>query len=261
MERLATERWPYSVAVARDGTVYVSAWGGSTVSVFTPGSDGLLQAGSRIRVGRHPSALLLNADGSRLFVASASTDRVAVVDTRQRRLLTELLDPPPGAPGEGSTPSALALSADGTRLYVVESDNNAIALLDLSPATSGVAGATGHDMIAGRVPTEWYPTAVAVRGDSLIALTGKGRGTGPNREGPGPRRFRNTAGFDPAQYTLGQTSGTLITSLLARARSADLDALTRRVARANRWGERPDVTPLPPFEHVIYIVTGGSSTH
>lgn len=254
VQHLATERWPYGVAVARDGTVYVSAWGGSTVSVFTPGAGGLLQAGPRIRVGRHPSALLLNADGSRLFVASASTDRVAVVDTRQRRLLTELLDPPPGGPGEGSTPSALALSADGTRLYVVESDNNAIALVDLSPATSGVAGATGHDVIAGRVPTEWYPTAVAVRGDSLIALTGKGRGTGPNRDGPGPQRFRNSPGFDPAQYTLGQTSGTLNTSLLARARSADLDALTGRVARANRWGERSDVTPLPPFEHVIYII-------
>ena len=27
VERLATERWPYAVAVAKDGTVYVSAWG------------------------------------------------------------------------------------------------------------------------------------------------------------------------------------------------------------------------------------------
>src|SRR5208282_821127 len=81
VQRLATERWPYGVAVAKDGTVYVSAWGGSTVSVFTPAASGALVAAARIRVGRHPSALLLSPDDSRLFVASASADRIAVVDT------------------------------------------------------------------------------------------------------------------------------------------------------------------------------------
>ena len=36
VQRLASERWPYGVAVAKDGIVYVSAWGGNTVSVFAP---------------------------------------------------------------------------------------------------------------------------------------------------------------------------------------------------------------------------------
>ncbi|HWG34000.1 MAG TPA: YncE family protein, partial [Gemmatimonadaceae bacterium] len=36
VQRLATERYPYGVVVATDGTVYVSAWGGNTVSVFQP---------------------------------------------------------------------------------------------------------------------------------------------------------------------------------------------------------------------------------
>jgi sugar lactone lactonase YvrE len=255
VQHLATERWPYGVAVAKNGTVYVSSWGGSTVSVFSPAADGPLADAGRIRVGRHPSALLLNADGSRLFVASASTDRIAVVDTRQRKVITEIADTPPGAPGEGSTPSAFALARDGTRLFVAESDNNAIALVDLSPATSGIATATGGDRIAGRVPTQWYPTAVIARGDTLIALTGKGRGTAPNPRGPvfGVRDRADSA-FDVSQYTLGQTSGTLEMSTTAQATGAALAALSARVAHANLWGAAPAAAKLPPFEHVIYII-------
>ena len=254
VQRLATERWPYGVVVAKDGTVYVSAWGGSTVSVLTPAASGTLAPAARIRVGRHPSAMLLSADDSRLFVTSASTDRIAVVDTKQRRVLTEIFDSPPGGPGEGSTPSALALSSDGTRLLVAESDNNAIALVDLAPVTSGIATATGEDQIAGRVPTQWYPTAVIARGDTLLALTGKGRGTGPNREGQRPGRARADPGFDVRQYTLGQTSGTLVTSTLARAAGPDLAALSARVAHANLWGEVAPAATLPPFDHIIYVI-------
>src|ERR1019366_1081852 len=35
-QRLATERYPYGVVVGNDGRAFVSAWGGSTISVFTP---------------------------------------------------------------------------------------------------------------------------------------------------------------------------------------------------------------------------------
>ncbi len=38
--RYATERYPYGVAVAPDGTVYVSAWGGDVVSAFRFADDG-----------------------------------------------------------------------------------------------------------------------------------------------------------------------------------------------------------------------------
>jgi DNA-binding beta-propeller fold protein YncE len=256
VQRLATERWPYGVAVAPNGTVYVSAWGGNTVSVFTASSSAVpLQSTTRIKVGRHPSALLLNPSGTRLFVASASTDRVLVVDTKQRRVVNEIVDTPPGGPGEGSTPNAFALSADGTRLYVAEADNNAVAFIDLTPTSSGIATATGDDRVVGRVPTEWYPTAVAVRGDSLITLTGKGRGTGPNPRGAVPlKNVRGDAAFEATQYTLGQTSGSYVVANVAAARGEALAALTARVVRANRWGEARVAPTLPPFEHVIYIV-------
>src|SRR5262249_35154512 len=67
---------PYGVVVAPDGSVWVSAWGAPTIVSFAPdGAGGLMETG-RATAGRHPSALALSADGSRLYAASASTDRV-----------------------------------------------------------------------------------------------------------------------------------------------------------------------------------------
>jgi YVTN family beta-propeller protein len=172
LERHATERYPYGVAVAPNGDVYVSAWGGHTVSVFMPNSRGGLDDGGRIRVARHPSALALNADGSRLFVASGSTDRVAVVDTRAKRIVKQLDDPPPEGPAEGSTPNALVLSGDGKRLFVAEADANAVAIFDLSAVTSNDTTARGNDLRAGRIPVGWYPTALALAGATLWGVTG-----------------------------------------------------------------------------------------
>src|SRR5450759_123702 len=220
VQRFGVERYPYGVVVDGEGTVYVSSWGGSTVSSFSA-ANGRLTATGRMNAGRHPSAMLLSRDGSRLFVASGSTDRVTVLETRRRRAVTSIIVTPPGGPGEGATPNALALSEDGKRLFVAEADNNAVAIVDLAATTAGVSGATGADPVSGRVPVEWYPTAVMVRDATLLTLTGKGRGTGPNLQGPQPDHGRADAGFDARQYTLGQTTGSLVTATVARAGAGD----------------------------------------
>src|SRR5262249_27219104 len=139
-----------------------------------------------MEVDRHPSALRLNADGSRLFAASGSTDRITVVDTRASRIIARLADPPPSGVLEGSTPNALALSVDGTRLFVAEADANAVAVFDLSADVAGMASAHGDDRLAGRIPTEWYPTALIPLGDSLWVVNAKGQGAGPNPAGDQP---------------------------------------------------------------------------
>jgi YVTN family beta-propeller protein len=251
VERLASGRFPYAVAVSPDGHVYATAWGGSTVTAFAPASGGRLTREGVIDVGRHPSALILNDSGTRAFVASASTDRIAVLDTRARKVTGWLLDPPPDGVKEGSTPNALALAPDGTRLYAAEADNNAVAVFELSAATSGLATARGNDQLAGRVPAQWYPTAIVPAGDSLWVVNGKGRGAGPNPMGPRPNvpLARGSRG-----YTLGQLDGT-IAVLPANARGPELDALSQRVANANGWtASRAAAAAYPPIEHVIYII-------
>jgi YVTN family beta-propeller protein len=256
VQRLATGPYPYGVAVGPEGRVYVSAWGGAWVATFSPQAGGL-EAGPRIAVGRHPSALLLDRAGTRLFVTSASTDRVAVIGTRRDSVVATLSDAPPEGPAEGSTPNGLALSPDERTLYVAEADNNAIAAFALGAisagradaAAAGRADAAAADALRGRMPVEWYPTAVLARGSSLWALNGKGHGPAPNPRRPQPGSRER---MDPQQYTLGQTSGSL--TFLAAPGDRELSRWSRRVAAANGWDHRAAVTGLPPFEHVIYVI-------
>ena len=234
----------------RDGSVYVTAWGEGFVTRFAADSGGLPGAPRAFAAGRHPSVALLSSDGQRLFVASSSTDRVTVLDARSGARVAELHDTPPGGPGEGSTPDGLALSRDGTRLFVAEADNNAVATFHLSATTSGVGSAAGADTLIGRVPVDWYPTALASLGDSLLVLSAKGHApdANPKRGNPGSRdRAR-------AQYTLAQLEGTML-MLPQSLLTARLGALSARVAAANRWGTTRSAPPhYPPIEHVIYVI-------
>jgi YVTN family beta-propeller protein len=254
-QRLATGHYPYGVVVTADGSVHVSNWGGWDLSSYAADGAGRLRAAGSIFVGRHPSALLLGSRGNRIFVASASTDRVLVVDPARRRVIGQLLDPPPAGPGEGSTPDALALSSDGTRLFVAEADANAVAVFDLSAASSGVAGADGDDLLAGRIPAGWYPTSLLARGDTLVVASGKGSGTFPNPDGPQPLPSRQHLGPGGVNRTLSQLNGGLMIAPLARANGDALARYSARVAQANGWTTpRTASRGYPPFEHVIYIV-------
>ncbi|MEP6690413.1 MAG: bifunctional YncE family protein/alkaline phosphatase family protein [Gemmatimonadaceae bacterium] len=256
VKRFATERYPLAVVVALDGTVYVSAWGGNTISVFKPnrGSSGDLNDGGRITVARHPSGLALNGDGSRLFVASGSTDRVDVIDTETRRVMATLLDPPPGGPSEGSTPNSVALSIEGTRLFVAEADNNAIAVFNLSAKTANILAAKGDDKLAGRMPTAWYPTHVMSDGDAILVLNGKGMGAVANPKGAQPDGDRK---LRPMDYALGQLNGALQSIPGARASALLLGRYTDQVSKLNNWGAPRDTLnafAYPPFEHVVYVI-------
>jgi len=237
-QRFPTDHYPYGVALTADGQAFVSAWGGSTVSQFRVLSDGTLAYLGRIEVGRHPSALA--GKGTSLYVTLAGSDRVAIVDTKLRKVARYLHDAAPGAPSEGSTPNAVALTSDGKRLLVAEADNNAVAVFDV---------ATGK--LLGRVPTDWYPTAIAEVDDQLLTLSGKGHGTHANPDGPVP--LTNWPNGNPTAYALGQLNGTLRV-LSASLPPSQLAGFTERVVAANNWQHKAVARHYPPFRHVVYII-------
>jgi DNA-binding beta-propeller fold protein YncE len=237
-QRFSTDHYPYGVALTANGQVFVSAWGGSTVSQFRILTDGSLAYLGRIEVGRHPSALA--AKGTRLYVTLAGSDRVAVVDTRLRKVVGYLHDAAPGAPPEGSTPNAVAITSDGKRLIVAEADNNAVAVFDL---------ATGK--LLGRVPTDWYPTAVTEDHGELLVVSGKGHGTHANPDGPVP--LTNWPNGNPTAYALGQLNGSLRV-LPSAMTETQLAAFTERVVVANNWQQRLAPRRYPPFRHVVYVI-------
>ena len=237
-QRFSTDHYPYGVALTADSQVFVSAWGGGSVSQFRVLADGTLAYLGRIEVGPHPSALAVR--GTSMYVTLAGSDRVAVVDTKLRKVVRYLHDAAPGAPPEGSTPNAVALTSDGKRLLVAEADNNAVAVFDV---------ATGK--LLGRVPTDWYPTAIAEVGDQLLALSGKGHGTHANPDGPVP--LTNWPNEKPTAYALGQLNGTLRV-LSASLPPPRLASFTERVIAANNWQHKPAPRRYPPFHHVVYII-------
>lgn len=248
LERFPTDHYPYAVEAAADGNVYVSAWGGQTVSIFHSQADGTLSYGGRLVVGPRPSAITSSRDGSLLFVALAGIDQIAVVDTHARKVLQYFQDEVPGAPSEGSTPNALAISGDGTKLYVAEADNNAIAVFDISRESAKRAGPEPRRP-AGRIPTDWYPTAVLETAQRLVVLSGKGHGSRSNPDGPIPGEGIKR----PLGYDLGQLNGTIRIASTDPS-PATLAQLSRRVSEANGWNQSRAAPRYPPFKHVVYII-------
>ena len=237
-QRFSTDHYPYGIALVAGGHVFVSAWGGSTLSQFRILGDGTLAYLGRIEVGRHPSALAVR--GTTLYVTLAGSDRVAVVETKLRKVMLYLHDAAPGAPSEGSTPNAVAVTSDGKRLLVAEADNNAIAVFEV---------ATGK--LLGRVPTDWYPTAVAENNGGLQVVSGKGHGTHANPDGPIP--LTDWPNGNPTAYTLGQLNGSLRVVPSAMTET-QLAAFTKRVVAANNWQQNQVSRRYPPFRHVVYVI-------
>jgi YVTN family beta-propeller protein len=121
--------------------------------------------------GSLPGALALSPDGARLAVTASNDDIVAILDARGGNVVgTVDLHAFPGGP-TGDQPNAVAWSPDGSRLFVAEGGRNAVAVIDARTAT-----------VLGRIPTGWYPSALAVSGDGrmLYIASAKGLGTGPN---------------------------------------------------------------------------------
>ena len=245
VQRFPTDHYPYAVELTAKGKVYVSGWAADSLTEFKTESSGLLTPIGKMKVGPRPSALLSNRSGSRLFVALAGTDQVAVIDTVRNRVIGDLSDAAPAGPSEGSTPNAFALSADESELFVAEADNNSVAVFDVSEKKSYQAGAKPKM----RIPTDWYPTAVLDSDHQLLILNGKGHGSRANPDGPTPGQKI----IRPLGYDLGQLSGTL-RSCPDHFSPDTIADYSRRVADANNWTAQRAPNSYPPFKHVLYII-------
>ncbi|HEV2176036.1 MAG TPA: phosphoesterase [Terriglobia bacterium] len=264
--------YPYAVVATRDGKRgYCSLWNEREVaeldldagsvtrrislpSPLSPGGD------SAIAAGPHPTAMLLSPDEKRLYVALANFDRVAVVDTATGKVTSVLSTELPGQQYGGTFPNALAQSADGSRLFVADASQDAVALFDMTG--SSVQGGSLPTLVpqhaAGFIPTEWYPTALAVRGDDLFIATGKGEGTGPN-SAILPSSDRSSSAGPPEKhpYIAALIHGS-VARVGIRDAEAELAKMTAQVEASNRM--RSTVEPIRfaggrnPIKHVIYII-------
>jgi YVTN family beta-propeller protein len=155
--------------------LWVTAFADAVVFVVDVASGTVVET---LDVGANPADIVASEDGTTMYVAVSDDDEVVAYDvaTRAERERVRLGEASiTGADGErlpGTSPSALALDETRGRLYVTRAGDNAVDVLDAETLTT-----------LGSIPTGWYPTALALDGDTLVVADGKGIGTGPNADG------------------------------------------------------------------------------
>ena len=254
--------YPYAVVANESGTVaWVTLWNSSSLVELELGSGKVF---SRIELktkdagaGPHPTALAWGVNDV-LFVALSNSDEVAVIDSHYRQVLDYLSTSLPGQQLSGTYPNALSLSDDGKSLFVANAGSNAVAVFGTEPWTirtalgarfpRGVPPAYTQKLSKGLakplgfIPTEWYPTALAVHGNELLIASGKGHGAGPNKK---------------HEYIASLLQGSLARVDLKQAEQ-NLKELTGEVLESNLMNGRAGTLPFAegknPIKHVIYII-------
>jgi YVTN family beta-propeller protein len=258
--------YPYAVAVVPQQNAgvkaYVSCWNDSSVAVVQAG-----KLMSRVTVGRHPTAMLLNPDRTRVFVANSNDDSVSVIDTQTdkeiERINVRLSE---GVP-RGNSPEGLALRGAG--LFVANAHSNSVAVVELSDRARGQSWDEKQERskVRGFIPTGQYPSAVALAGPMLFIGNGKGTGVENsslivNNSGRAPNtpneRFPSGSGRGGGQG--GQYSVPLIVGNISAVNIPDDPGLvryTQQVMRNNGLlGEHQSrlFAGRSPIKHVIYVI-------
>ena len=246
---------PYTATMTSDGKRgFVSLWNASAVAELD------LLKGRVERIvplrkperatagGSHPTALLLNRDNSRLYVALTNRDEIAVMDTNSGTVLSYLSTKLPGQKYGGSDPEYLALAPDEKTLFSANAISDSVAVFDLTKS-SGAESANA----AGFIPTQFYPTVVTATGRDLLIAAAKGKGSGPNPKPTGKTRD----GRPKYPYTPAVINGSLARLPLADI-PANLAAFTKQVLETNAARGNTDRVPFAEGEnkirHVIYII-------
>ncbi len=151
--------------------VYASIWDAGRIDVV----DTQLGTVRSIAVDAYPEVIA--PIGPRyLAVVAAAGDSISVIDTLTPTGGVVLTVPIVEGSAHGWAPSGLVYDEAAKRLYVSLAGMNAVAAYAVDLPASGAPTLAP----AGMLPSDWWPTAVSLRGDgSLVVITGKGHGTGP----------------------------------------------------------------------------------
>jgi len=261
---LVPSSYPYSCVATKDGRrAWCSLWNASAVAALDLVAGKLLRTfhfdfpNDPLAPGSHPTAMVLSPDEKTLYVALSNADEVDALavgeDFAPEVHFQTILDSHLIA---GSYPTALAVSNDGKRLFAAMSSLDAIAVFDASPQPGGWKEVQ-HGWKAsalGFIPTDWYPSALAVQGNDLLIATAKGEGARPNKD-MGKTSYEMRHRDHPYIPTLlrGSIARLNIPSTLEK-----LPQLTQVVEHDNLLHADPGTIAFAggqnPIKHVIYVI-------
>jgi DNA-binding beta-propeller fold protein YncE len=260
--RYVPAAYPYTVIANKTGNkAWCSLWNSSSVAELN------LETGKVARwielksvanpagPGPHPTAMLLSPNEKTLYVALANADMVAAVDLKSGRAFvpyrTNFKNP-------GSVLQSVALSPSGQYLFAAAGAVDAVAVFKVKDISKLAAQTTVASAIEvedpGFIPTEWYPSALAVVGGDLLIATAKGEGSGPNS-------MKSTMQIGPYHREQPYIA-TLIGGSIARVSLADIEKnlsdYTQQVEDDNLLRTDPGKFEFAdgknPIRHVIYIL-------
>ena len=257
---LVPSSFPYTCVATRDARrAWCSLWNASQVAELDLTGGKVLrwiklkQPEDPLAPGSHPTAMRLTSDEKTVYVALSNSDLVAAVATVSGQLSRLLSTTAPAQKYAGGYPTALALSSDGQYLFAADSSLDAVAVFDLSQpvATSNVE--ISQEPI-GFIPTDWYPSSLAVHGEDLLIATAKGEGSRPNND-MGKTAYETKHHDHPYIPTLLRGS---IARLNIRSTLEKLPQLTQMVERDNLLRADPGTLTFAggqnPIKHVIYVI-------
>jgi YVTN family beta-propeller protein len=175
---IAGGEYPFWISIKDSTTAYVSSLRDREIDVLSLGTPPKLTA--RIKVHGNPNKMIMNRDGSRLFVAADNSDVVSVIDTTTNHVIEQIRTTAPtpvlGRDRQfmGSSPNSVALSPDERTLYVTNGGDNSLAVIRLG-------GGEHKSAVEGLIPTGWFPTAVIAAQDGrTLYVTNSKTVPGPN---------------------------------------------------------------------------------
>jgi DNA-binding beta-propeller fold protein YncE len=252
--------FPYAVVASRDGRhAWCTLWNSSKIAGLDLASGKvrwvpLLEPKSATDPGSHPTALMLSPDERLLYVTLSNADAIAVVDAASGEVIHLASTKIAHQQYAGSYPNALAQSADGKRIFVADASLNAVAVFDAATLAKHGTGSPAADEALGFIPADWYPSAVASSGESLLVAAAKGRSTGPN-SGAGSLKSEKKHREHPYIATLLYGS---LSKLNFLAAENNLPRLTQEVQHSNLLssdgGKIEFRAGQNPIRHVIYIL-------
>jgi YVTN family beta-propeller protein len=259
-----------------------------SVVVFDTSNGKLLQ---RIAVEMNPYSVVLNADGSRLYVSNWASQSVSVIDTDAMKVTASI--------AVGPNPNAMELAPDG-RLFVSCANDNSVVVVDtkqrrvveristaLTPASPegstpnaltldaahqrlyaanadnndvaviGIKEA-GHSQVLGFLPVGWYPSALALveDGRKLYVANSKGHESYSDIRGPASPLASNPNGDETIKTQ--QKGDVEIVDLTNMAK--ELPVWTKRVyANTPYHDEQLAEAAAKPVESIVPREVGAGS--
>ena len=256
--------FPYTVISNKAATkAWVSMWNGSSIAELDLQTNKvtrwikLYQDSDPARSSSHPTTMLLSRNEDLLYVAMSNADVVVSVDLTgsDRAPISRIYGVRDTWTRTGDIPQAIALSPDGMKLYAALGGLDAVAVFDLSDEQRPkLTESPKADPFLGFIPTEWYPSALAIAGDNLLIATAKGTGSTPNSM----KATLKTELHPNAHPYIATLIGGSIQRLTFAEIDRNLPAYTRQAEQDNLLntdaGKFEFAGGKNPIRHIIYIL-------